>query len=595
MHGTKYFIVVGWNRKVTIFVDDMYADKTYPYCVYPGKGAPAMHSDDILTMAFMEPNILATASFDGGIVLSNIQSGHVLKKLRWPDQETAVINKSIETVIFLKERASNLQSADLLTTGGDGIIRWWRTSEAELMWELNGVKGREGESIYTMVTNPSNSILITGDSLGWITIYNIKETCIDGREQVSVPPVLVQFRAHLRCISSIDVFEKTLLTASTDGTARLFTHLGEFIGTFGQDQVWDINEPCTPPIPSDVLQAIEAEGKKTDKSHHSKAHQKFRRASLLIMDNVEEAKERIEINEIVGRAAAASLTSATSKSSLADDFEDSRDKFLSLSNFSPRAPSSAGSSSQGDSISALESTDSLAPEKPLPLPRTTARKSSILNLPSSKKPSDQQRRPSGISSFDKETVPWRNRALRTPELVQTNYRTWYGKSQYAKSYLEQEKRKGGRRKPNAGGGSLAAEDTGKLPNISALAGGISLAYHSLHPSRVQDFSDHIHLVAALPAVATLISRTKAENRAGISLKEDGGATSNGRNKSALEMTSKSAFSSDQDGATHGGISKTLTTTRVGGRKMRLTTPAIREIIDNDSDNKKQAIQDYLFG
>ncbi|KAI8830785.1 WD40-repeat-containing domain protein, partial [Chytriomyces cf. hyalinus JEL632] len=222
MHDTRYIIAVGWNLKVTIFAGNNDSDKEYPCSIYPkGKNTPPWRNDDVMCIAFAPPNVLVTASFDEGF-------GFMLKKLRWPDQEAAALNKSIEQVVFLHERLSNHAAATLLTAGGDGVIRWWRTNEAELMWEMNGVVGREGESIYAMCTNPSNSLLITGDTAGWVTIYSIKDTCIDGRVDITPPKTLVEFRAHLRCIVTLDIIETGILTGSTDGTSRLFTCYTDF-------------------------------------------------------------------------------------------------------------------------------------------------------------------------------------------------------------------------------------------------------------------------------------------------------------------------------------------------------------------------------
>ncbi|KAI9331220.1 hypothetical protein BDR26DRAFT_824578 [Obelidium mucronatum] len=604
MHSTKYIVAVGWNRKVAIFLDDGDADREFPYSVFPrGKESPPWHSDDIMCVAFAQPNILATASFDGGIVLSNVQSGHMMKRLKWPDQEVPVINKSIEQVIFLEDRLNNPQAADLITAGGDGVIRWWRTCEAELMWEMNGVKGREGESIYTMIVNPGFSTLITGDTLGWVTIYHIKETCIDGRENITVPIVLKQFRAHTRCIVSIDAFESHLVTASTDGTSRLFTNHGKYIGTFGQEQVWDMGEPCNPPIPPDVLLLL---GKDEEKS----AHSRFRRASARLIKEIKESRSEMQ------SAAALLLTSlgggdddalpvvnassrGTSRNStfLADVNETEDDVYVSMSNFSDvvSAVTSAAASAKSSmvNLTALKS----AVEKP-PAPVSPAARRTSFQAQAARKQSAHSR--NHRASID-EGVSWKNRNIKTPDLLQTNYRTWYGKSQYAREFLEKEKLKGKRSPKTA---AQDVDDMGKLPNIGALDTKISIAYHSLHPSKISDTSDSLHLVSGLPVVAGIIAKSKAERAiaaAATSAKEDSNSSSIIRNKSVgpndIFAASKSVTSSDidQQGLTAGHIAGKPSTKAAQKVLRRLGTPAIRELIDSDSDSKRQAIQDYIFG
>ncbi|KAJ3030891.1 UNVERIFIED_CONTAM: WD40 repeat domain 95 [Siphonaria sp. JEL0065] len=590
MHATKYIVAVGWNRKVTIFLDDTDSDKEYPYSTFPsGNEFPPWHNDDIMCVSFSQPNILATASFDGGIVLSNVQSGHLLKRLKWPNHEVANINKSIEKVIFLKERLSNTQGADLITAGGDGVIRWWRTSEAELMWEMNGVKGRAGESIYAVITNPTNSILITGDTLGWVTIYNIKETCIDGRENITVPPVLCQFRAHTRCIVSIDIFDTHIVTASTDGTSRLFTSHGKYIGTFGQEQVWDIAEPASPPIPPDVLLVSEK-----DVRSPSLAQARFRRASVRLMQELKDSKSDLgalspygdtQSPEPANEDIAPSTTGASRAVSAYEELEepDISGSYLSLSNFSDvvTAATSAASSARS-SIVPLQ-----VVEKNLIAAAEAGKRTSLQILAARK----QSLVRTSMDDTTMASTSWKSRNIRTPDLLQTNYRTWYGKSQYAKEYLQREKLKG-KRTPVS---PQDIDDAGKLPNIAALDSKISIAYHSLHPSKIDDFADNLHMVAGLPVVAGIIAKSKTERSVALAapVKEEASIAIRNRSVGPNELFSnKSIMSTEVEVGTnnHGKPS-----TKPPKSSRRLGTPAIRELIESDADNKRQAIQDYIFG
>ncbi len=46
------------------------------------------HKDDVLSMSFCPPNMMATSSYDGLIVITNIQSGHILHTLDPLEYET---------------------------------------------------------------------------------------------------------------------------------------------------------------------------------------------------------------------------------------------------------------------------------------------------------------------------------------------------------------------------------------------------------------------------------------------------------------------------------------------------------------------------
>jgi hypothetical protein len=73
------------------------------------------HKDDVLSMSFCFPNIVATSSYDGLIVLTNIQSGHVLHTLDPFEYETvsktpSSIDKGIFSIFkssFISQQSSS--------------------------------------------------------------------------------------------------------------------------------------------------------------------------------------------------------------------------------------------------------------------------------------------------------------------------------------------------------------------------------------------------------------------------------------------------------------------------------------------------------
>ncbi|KAJ3130047.1 hypothetical protein HK098_006759 [Nowakowskiella sp. JEL0407] len=250
MKDDQFIVATGWNRRVIMFADDSDSFTLYPTQIWPEEWSEPLHTDDILTMSFCPPNILATGSFDGEIVLINLVSGHVIHRLRPPFYSKM---RSIDKIVFLLERLNNKLGASMITTGADGILRWWNTDEGYLMFEVEGTLGK-GNGIYAMCVNSANSLLITGDSQGFATVWNIKETCLDdktpmGQEIISI---LYFWRCHMKSIVSVEIVEpqEMIITASTDCTVRLFTIRGEFVGTFSQPELWDLGIPETFQHPS---------------------------------------------------------------------------------------------------------------------------------------------------------------------------------------------------------------------------------------------------------------------------------------------------------------------------------------------------------
>ncbi|KAI8923511.1 WD40-repeat-containing domain protein [Entophlyctis helioformis] len=277
MKDSAYFVATGWNRKITIFADDPDSLTLYPIFTWPDPqmsgSALGWHEDDILSMAFCPPNVLATSSFDGEIVICNLYSGHVLHRLRPFGKGGAHTHKSqpksrsIDKVLFLQERSGMREAASLVSTGSDGIVRFWNILYGSLVFEVDCTQGRK-EGIFTLVTNAANTLLLTGDALGWVCMFDIRDMALDENSTMSMP-LIVSFRAHVRSITGMDIIEgpDVMVTCSSDCTVRMFTMKGEFIGIFGQPLLWELGQLTSymhPIKPLDVVQAIMAQAEEDE-------------------------------------------------------------------------------------------------------------------------------------------------------------------------------------------------------------------------------------------------------------------------------------------------------------------------------------------
>ncbi|XP_071952599.1 cilia- and flagella-associated protein 337-like [Antedon mediterranea] len=291
----KGILSVGWNRLIVKY-DDSDSDINFVKADLSWEGGQ-LHQDDILTMDFFPPNLLATASFDGQIViwsvetekpfvhLRNGQPTEITKQLKEilstssvnsRCQSTATTKSSnsrpstrhrqrhkqpvgfsqapVDKVMFLKHRLSQgLTDAPTLISSEAGHLHLW------CVYGSSHYRGHfyasdsedEEESVLCMCSNHDNTLLISGDTKGFVTIWNIKNYAIYQAEnqEIEKPPVVTTWHAHDTALVSVDLIDfenqQFLLTASTDCTCRLWTIEGHYVGMLGQKHLWNIRKPET--------------------------------------------------------------------------------------------------------------------------------------------------------------------------------------------------------------------------------------------------------------------------------------------------------------------------------------------------------------
>lgn len=137
--------------------------------------------------------------------------------------------KTTDLVLYLRARSLiHPQAASLISAGGDGTIRFWNVNTGQMYLEIDCTHG-ENESIFSIATDSNNFLLITGDSAGWISVYDIKEAGIgllhESSARLTKMPLLRIFQAHTLSIVDVALLEPSqiILTCSLDCSVRLFT------------------------------------------------------------------------------------------------------------------------------------------------------------------------------------------------------------------------------------------------------------------------------------------------------------------------------------------------------------------------------------
>lgn len=315
----RIIIVVGWDRTISVFRDN----QLNSFYVYPSEWKGRLeHQDDVLSEAFCAPTTLATASYDGEIVLWNLNSEQAFRHLsthtkrkttrssrrarktmdltsppqRSVEAETSLkppltqnrltsatsvtserppseqddFGYAVTKLIFLNERPMSASSvgANLVSCNASGWVRFWNTHKSLCIGQF---LAHENAGFLTMTVDETNSYLVTGDADGVIKVWDISEYCIASvTENDSTPPLLKQFQPHTDTINSIQLFTRSerllVLTASSDCAVALWDVEGRHIGIFGQEEHWKI-EPISieEREAEQAKQAEQAESDNTDK------------------------------------------------------------------------------------------------------------------------------------------------------------------------------------------------------------------------------------------------------------------------------------------------------------------------------------------
>ncbi|KAG8201990.1 hypothetical protein JTE90_027460 [Oedothorax gibbosus] len=251
----------------------------------------------IVSVACYSNHILASASSDGQIVIwlrknadaklfledSTTLEVETIKEAKNFQAEPLVIKRrlcGINQILFLTTREMDKNVGNLVSCGTDGRIRIWNVICANKVnkWRLiSKFKAvfRDCDGVLSMATDPRNIYLITGDTLGYVRVYDLEDYYStydstpanskklqpaqyeqfpflqlkesihknhsqhskfqpDGGAELGYPAVLLNcFRAHIGpvlkvCYSDAKGF---IVTATRKGQTRLWSVAGTYLGS----------------------------------------------------------------------------------------------------------------------------------------------------------------------------------------------------------------------------------------------------------------------------------------------------------------------------------------------------------------------------
>ncbi|XP_053561542.1 WD repeat-containing protein 64-like [Bombina bombina] len=168
-----------------------------------------------------------------------------------------IADNSISKILFLKTRKTTLQEAACLVSNGpQGCVYFWNVLNGGKLL-ANFTPSRMGYRVSSIAVDKDDALMFVADSIGFIYVYDIKEYALHGIEKEPAKTVN-HWRAHVNMITHLEVIKEdnVVLSSSLDCTMRLWSLNGEFIGTFGQRDLWEISTPASwkhPMVPHEIL------------------------------------------------------------------------------------------------------------------------------------------------------------------------------------------------------------------------------------------------------------------------------------------------------------------------------------------------------
>ncbi|KAL5257249.1 hypothetical protein ACHWQZ_G012248 [Mnemiopsis leidyi] len=267
----------GWNKCINVYRDDKDAFYLRPQPEWRGGN---VHKDDILTTAYCPPNLLATASFDGEIIVWSTETQKIFRRFRSGSkpvrhrggtkrpssrayQDRPANNNGaspVDKVIFLEERVKERRNEDcMLVSSESGHAFFWNIYGVAQCGGYFQTACRDGESVLAMCTDSQNKRLVCGDTAGYIAVYDIRTYCTASNKKNTTPKRLTAWHGHCAAVTALEHIEHEnglfLVSCSTDSTVRMWNVHGHFVGTFGQDLPWNLGDRSTFKYPQTPFEA----------------------------------------------------------------------------------------------------------------------------------------------------------------------------------------------------------------------------------------------------------------------------------------------------------------------------------------------------
>ncbi|XP_045580316.1 WD repeat-containing protein on Y chromosome [Salmo salar] len=248
LHDSQ-LLAVGWSQQVAQY-DIKGAKDVFVRADMSWKSGQQHRADILVVDHCPTLGVIATGSHDGEVIVWTLDTQRPLVRLRRATH--SLTTPPVDALLFLQRRGGDKhwRSTPILLSSQAGGIYWWSITGHTHTHGQFYAPGGEKECVLGLTSDQENNILVTGDTAGCVQVWDISQyaLCITQEPSSCHPPLLQSWRAHEGAIVSVEVLVYTerlfFLSGSVDGTSRVWTGEGGYVGSFGQEPQWSLTDPA---------------------------------------------------------------------------------------------------------------------------------------------------------------------------------------------------------------------------------------------------------------------------------------------------------------------------------------------------------------
>uniref|UniRef100_T1IXP0 WD repeat-containing protein on Y chromosome n=1 Tax=Strigamia maritima TaxID=126957 RepID=T1IXP0_STRMM len=250
----KHIYFGGWTKRVYVCNDGLHLDTM--------KSWPVHHTDDIMAISHIVPNHLATASWDGKVMIWVLESGQQLTVLSLQNQYVFNYMPQLQTLARSQIVGARGLDADL-TIGRRSMEQNKKIDHSYKKKTKRKPSSTRNVSVALDIVFPALNCMVSmpirierpsvgsvfvGDTDGFVQLWSIARS--GGLIAIFGNVTAIEHYTSCMVTDTENKYLFTVLTASKDKSVRVWTYSGAYLRTLGDTREWSLKATlCAPDSP----------------------------------------------------------------------------------------------------------------------------------------------------------------------------------------------------------------------------------------------------------------------------------------------------------------------------------------------------------